>query len=133
AVRSVRWAIADLLDVTAKTGPDSPSTPTAENLKRMKWLHAAPGRTDLPNRMRPECHRDREHSYVSMYGRLSWDDPAQTITTGFGSMGQGRFVHPGLARTLTPHEAARLQTLPDFYDLDTSKGRGAWAMVIGNA
>src|SRR5439155_20605066 len=73
------------------------------------------------------------HTYNSMYGRLSWNEPAQTITTGFGSMGQGRFVHPALSRTLTPHEAARLQTLPDFYDLDTSKGRGAWAMVIGNA
>lgn len=48
-------------------------------------------------------------------------------------MGQGRFVHPGLPRTITPHEAARLQTLPDFYALDGSKGRGAWAMVIGNA
>jgi DNA (cytosine-5)-methyltransferase 1 len=133
AVRSVRWAIADLVGVTAECGPDSPSRPTAENLKRMRWLQAAPGRTDLPNSMRPECHRDKEHSYVSMYGRLSWEQPAQTITTGFGSMGQGRFVHPGLPRTLTPHEAARLQTLPDFYDLDASKGRGAWAMVIGNA
>jgi DNA mismatch endonuclease (patch repair protein) len=26
-----------------------------------------------------------------------------------------------------------LQTLPDFFDLDESKGRGAWATVIGNA
>jgi DNA (cytosine-5)-methyltransferase 1 len=133
AVRSVRWAISDLLAATAETGLDSPSRPTAENLKRMEWLHAAPDRTDLPNRLRPECHRDKKHSYVSMYGRLSWDEPAQTITTGFGSTGQGRFVHPELARTITPHEAARLQTLPDFYDLDESKGRGAWAKVIGNA
>lgn len=133
AVRSVSWAISDLISVTVNSGPDSPSKASAENLKRMGWLHAAPGRTDLPNSMRPECHRDKEHSYVSMYGRLSWDLPAQTITTGFGSMGQGRFVHPGLPRTITPHEAARLQTLPDFYALDGSKGRGAWAMVIGNA
>ena len=26
-----------------------------------------------------------------------------------------------------------LQTLPDFFDLDTHKGRGVWARVIGNA
>ena len=26
-----------------------------------------------------------------------------------------------------------MQTLPDFFDLDDSKGRGAWATVIGNA
>lgn len=131
--RSVRWAISDLENVVAHRGPDAPSKASAENQFRMEWLHAKPGRTDLPNGMRPACHRDREHSYLSMYGRLTWDQPAQTITTGFGSMGQGRFVHPGLPRTLTPHEAARLQTLPDFYDLDESRGRGSWAMVIGNA
>lgn len=133
AERTVRWAISDLHCVAADSGPDASSRPTLENMKRMQWLHAAPGRTDLPNSMRPKCHRDKIHSYVSMYGRLSWDEPAQTITTGFGSMGQGRFVHPGLPRTITPHEAARLQTLPDFYDLDDSKGRDAWARVIGNA
>ncbi|MEV0318861.1 DNA mismatch endonuclease Vsr [Streptomyces sp. NPDC050658] len=131
--RSVKWAIGDLLGVIAETGPDSPSKPTAENQARMDWLHAEQGRVDLPNSMRPTCHRDKAHTYKSMYGRLSWGQPAQTMTSGFGSMGQGRFVHPGLPRTLTPHEAARLQTLPDFYDLDTSKKRGAWAKVIGNA
>ena len=26
-----------------------------------------------------------------------------------------------------------MQTLPDFFDLDTRKGRGVWATVIGNA
>lgn len=132
-VHTVRWAIGDLLDVTAETGPDSPSRPSPVNLERMRWLHAAPGRTDLPNSMRPRCHRDKKHSYMSMYGRLSWDEPAQTITSGFGSMGQGRFVHPALPRTITPHEAARLQTLPDFFNLDVTKKRGVWAMVIGNA
>jgi DNA (cytosine-5)-methyltransferase 1 len=131
--RTVRWAIADLLDVIAASGPDAASTPTKENRKRMQWLVDHPDEVNLPNRLRPTCHKDKEHTYNAMYGQLRWDEPAPTITTGFGSMGQGRFVHPGLARTLTPHEAARLQTLPDFYDLDTSKGRGAWARVIGNA
>jgi len=133
ADRTVRWAIADLLATVAETGPDAASTPTDENRKRMQWLLAHPDEVNLPNRLRPKCHKDKEHTYNAMYGQLSWDEPAPTITTGFGSMGQGRFVHPGLARTLTPHEAARLQTLPDFFDLDTSKGRGAWARVIGNA
>jgi DNA (cytosine-5)-methyltransferase 1 len=130
--RTVRWAIADLLDVTAVAGTDAASRPTAENRRRMQWL-LDHDEFNLPNALRPTCHKDKEHTYNAMYGRLRWDEPAPTITTGFGSMGQGRFVHPGLARTLTPHEAARLQTLPDFFDLDASKGRGAWARVIGNA
>lgn len=131
--RTVRWAIADLLDVTAVAGPDAASRPTEENRRRMQWLLDHDDEVNLPNALRPTCHKDKEHTYNAMYGQLSWDEPAPTITTGFGSMGQGRFVHPGLARTLTPHEAARLQTLPDFFDLDASKGRGAWGRVIGNA
>ena len=131
AERSVRWAIEDLIDQTTESGPDTASRPTPVNLERMQWL-IDQDEYDLPNPMRPECHHG-SHSYNSMYGRLAWDAPAQTITTGFGCMGQGRFVHPEHPRTLTPHEAARLQTLPDFFDLDTRKGRGVWARVIGNA
>jgi DNA (cytosine-5)-methyltransferase 1 len=67
-----------------------------------------------------------------MYGRLRWDEPAQTITTGFGSMGQGRYVHPRAARTLTPHEAARIQSIPDFVDFGDGR-RTEWAEMIGNA
>ena len=131
AARSVRWAIEDLVDQTTESGPDAASKPAPVNLERMQWL-IEQDEYDLPNPMRPKCHHG-SHSYTSMYGRLRWDAPAQTITTGFGCMGQGRFVHPARPRTLTPHEAARLQTLPDFFDLDTRKGRGVWATVIGNA
>ena len=129
--RTVSWAIHDLVGASAATGPDSASSTSADNQERIRYLFEE-GVFDLPNRLRPNCHHD-VHSYTSMYGRLSWEAPAQTITTGFGSMGQGRFVHPGLHRTLTPHEAARLQTLPDFFDLGASKSRHAWANVIGNA
>ena len=131
AERSVRWAIEDLVDQTADSGPDAASRPTLVNLARMQWL-IDQDEYDLPNERRPKCHHG-PHSYNSMYGRLAWDAPAQTITTGFGCTGQGRFVHPAKPRTITPHEAARLQTLPDFFDLDTRKGRGVWARVIGNA
>ena len=68
-----------------------------------------------------------------MYGRLRWDEAAQTITTGFGSIGQGRYVHPARRRTITPHEAARLQTFPDWYDFGKGTTRAALATMIGNA
>jgi DNA (cytosine-5)-methyltransferase 1 len=48
-------------------------------------------------------------------------------------MGQGRFVHPRRRRTLTPHEAARLQCLPDFVAFDAvDMTRSALATMIGN-
>jgi DNA (cytosine-5)-methyltransferase 1 len=88
---------------------------------------------DLPNPERPTCHRDVKHTYNAMYGRLRWDNPAQTITSGYGSMGQGRYVHPGKRRTLTPHEAARLQTIPDWFVFDEKTKRTQIARMIGNA
>jgi len=129
--RSVCWAIEDLDRIDGRTIMDTASVPTAENQRRMNWLFEN-DEDNLPNSERPECHRS-DHSYLSMYGRLRWDGPAQTITSGFGSMGQGRFVHPLSPRTLTPHEAARLQFLPDFVDFSLVEYRNELATMIGNA
>lgn len=130
-VRSVRWAIGDLVTRKPTTLFDSASTPSATNSKRIAWLFEH-RRYDLPNSERPECHRS-DHSYMSMYGRLRWDSPAQTVTTGFSSMGQGRYVHPSRRRTITPHEAARIQMLPDFWDFSMVARKGSLARLIGNA
>lgn len=130
--RSVRWAIGDLEDLVGDTVFDTPSRPSPENVKRMDRLFDE-GIHDLPNPSRPKCHSDKQHSYKSMYGRLWWDRPAQTITTGFGSMGQGRYVHPSKRRTITPHEAARLQTFPDWFQFGEDARRGVLAKAIGNA
>lgn len=130
--RTVRWAIHDLEDAKSSKIFDTPSRPNAENVKRMAYLFNH-HMFDLPDTERPECHRNGGHSYVSMYGRLAWDEAAQTITTGFGSMGQGRYVHPARRRTITPHEAARLQTFPDWFDFGDDTPRGVLAKIIGNA
>lgn len=101
------------------------------NKKRVNYLFQN-DIDNLPDKLRPPCHRDRKHSYVSMYGRLRWDEGAQTITSGFGSMGQGRYVHPARKRTITPHEAARIQGFPDFYDFSTVTRRTALHEMIAN-
>lgn len=111
---------------------DEASRMNPVNARRARFLYRK-GKYNLPNRLRPPCHRDVQHSYVSMYGRLRWDRPAQTITSGFGCMGQGRFLHPRRCRTLTPHEAARLQGFPDFFDFGSVKARTALQTTIGNA
>jgi DNA (cytosine-5)-methyltransferase 1 len=130
--RSVRWAIDDLKNVRSDGIYDAASTPNAKNRDRISYLFEH-GRFNLPNSLRPQCHRVVEHTYNSMYGRLRWGKPAQTITSGYGSMGQGRYVHPGRRRTLTPHEAARLQTIPDWFTFEFASTRTALARMIGNA
>ena len=133
--RDVGWAIGDLVDVAAPLASsplDRPSRLSLFNQKRIKYLRTH-NLYDLPNDLRPRCHQSESHSYKSMYGRLRWSEPAQTITSGFSSPGQGRYVHPSEPRTITPREAARLQGLPDYCPLDAVPGRGALAQMIGNA
>ncbi len=129
--RSVGWAIMDLEQEAQGSIFRSPSVPSSQNLERINFLQRT-GAFDLPNKMRPKCHWG-QHSYKSMYGRLSYELPAQTITSGFGSPGQGRYVHPSRPRTLTPHEAARIQFFPDFFDFSSVQKKGELAKMIGNA
>lgn len=127
----LRWAIGDLETLKQPTGYDVPPRASVENVRRMNYLLER-GLYDLPNAERPLCHRDT-HSYKSMYGRLNWRLPAQTITSGFGSIGQGRYMHPSLARALTPHEAARIQGFPDYFEFSSVAKRAGLATMIGNA
>ncbi|WP_258955709.1 DNA cytosine methyltransferase [Achromobacter dolens] len=131
--RPVSWAIDDLVD-SYRDGVtyDSSASHSAENRRRIDYLFDH-NLHDLPNAERPPCHRDKAHSYVSVYGRMWWERPAPTITGGFGSTGQGRFVHPLYRRTLTPHEACRLQFIPDFFTFPDNLGRRSMQQIIGNA
>lgn len=58
---------------------------------------------------------DIKSVHSGAYGRLSWDDTAPTITTRFDTPAGGRFIHPKYNRTLSPREAARIQSFPDEY------------------
>lgn len=123
--------IFDLLDVSPLSIFDKASSMMPDNKKRAEYLFKN-DEYDLPNELRPKCHQ-KEHSYKSMYGRMHWDKPSQTITGGFGSMGQGRFLHPKKKRVITPHEAARIQGLPDWLNFDIVKKRTELHQMIGNA
>jgi len=128
---SVRWAIGDLEDETPKSGLFAPSRLSEENMKRVKYLHENDIYV-LPNWLRPRCHRNG-NTYPDMYGRMRLNEPAQTVTCGFQSPGQGRFVHPTRPRTLAPHEAARLQFFPDFFDFSSVESKESLSRLIGNA
>jgi DNA (cytosine-5)-methyltransferase 1 len=128
---NLRWAIGDLEDILEPSGYDVPPRASAVNISRMEYLLER-DLYDLPNHQRPKCHQD-EHSYKSMYGRLRWNAPAQTITSGFSSIGQGRYMHPSRARALTAHEAARIQGFPDYFKFSSVTKRGDQATMIGNA
>jgi DNA (cytosine-5)-methyltransferase 1 len=110
---------------------DSSATHSPENNRRIQFLFEHDF-YELPDEERPDCHRLKPHSYKSVYGRMRPDSPSPTITSGFGSTGQGRFVHPLEPRTITPHEAARIQHFPDWFSFG-DLGRRQLQKVIGNA
>jgi DNA (cytosine-5)-methyltransferase 1 len=65
------------------------------------------------------------------YGRLSPSGIAPTITTRFDTPSGGKFIHPTENRTITPREAARIQSFPDDFVLYGTKTN--ICKQIGNA
>jgi len=90
-------------------------------------------RSDIPRQFWLECHLKRPDGYLDVYGRMSWEDVAPTITGGCNSPSKGRFIHPEENRAITLREAALLQTFPPKYKFSTLRGKDAIALMIGNA
>lgn len=65
------------------------------------------------------------------YGRLDPNSIAPTITTRFDTPSGGRFIHPYRDRTITPREAARIQSFPDDFEFVGTKS--CICKQIGNA
>ena len=64
-----------------------------------------------------KCHTRRSGRFFNnVYGRMSWDLPAPTITTQCYGFGNGRFGHPEQDRAISLREAALLQTFPEYYE-----------------
>lgn len=137
APRSLAWALAHIdprLD-DDDDPLDQPTDHSGQNKSRIDWLFDN-DEYDLALSQRPECHQDGT-TYNSVYGRLRLNRPAPTITTGFTTPGRGRFVHPTKRRTLTPREAAVVQSFPLGYRFTTESGkppsRSQLAKWIGDA
>jgi DNA (cytosine-5)-methyltransferase 1 len=134
AAQGVGWLLDDLLDRDGADFMDTTPELSETNAARIALLFNEE-LYDLPNHARPECHRDGT-TYGATYGRMRWEAPAPTITTGFGTPGRGRFVHPLRPRVLTAREAARVQGFPDWFRFQRGDGdptRGQITRWIGNA
>jgi DNA (cytosine-5)-methyltransferase 1 len=89
-------------------------------------------RSALPESFQLPCHR-RCNGFKDIYGRMSWDLVAPTLTTGCHNPSRGRFLHPQEDRAITMREAALLQTFPKKYTFPANFGKTALADLIGNA
>jgi DNA (cytosine-5)-methyltransferase 1 len=53
-------------------------------------------------------------TFTDKYRKQSWNKPCTTVFAHLEKDGN-RFIHPGQARTITPREAARIQSFPDDF------------------
>lgn len=89
-------------------------------------------RADLPDSLRLACH-SRTNGFGDVYGRMHWDRPAPTITSGCHNPSKGRFLHPSEDRAISLREAALLQGFPASYEFELAHGKESIALMIGNA
>ena len=107
-------------------------TLSAKNTARIRSVRAGRSRMDIPEALRPVCHRGDYRGFSNVYGRMEWDRPSPTITGGCTTFSKGRFGHPVHDRTISVREAAALQTFPGDYRFDTPYMEHV-CNVIGNA
>jgi len=87
------------------------------NLKRIRASKPNGTWRDWPKDLVLDCHKkDTGKTYSSVYGRMSWNGLAPTITTQFTGYGTGRFGHPEQDRALSLREGALLQSFPINYE-----------------
>lgn len=56
-----------------------------------------------------------KQKFKTTWGRLTWNDVSPTIDTRFDTPSNGTNSHPELNRSITPREAARLQSFDDNF------------------
>ena len=111
---------------------------SSTNLDRIRSSRQGGTWRDWDTNLRASCHeRESGKWYGSVYGRMSWDAPAPTITTQCTGFGNGRFGHPEQDRAISLREAALLQTFPSDYEFfapdESTYPITATARWIGNA
>lgn len=83
-------------------------------------------------RIRPDLLPPDGHPEQGLtYGRLWADRPAPTIPANYSRPSGNRSIHPTFARLITPREAMRASSFPDYYRL--YGGKVAQREQVGNS
>jgi len=103
------------------------------NKKRLAALKPGQGRDHLPDELLANCHHISSNiiGHRNVYGRMSWNAVAPTITARFDSFTRGLFGHPSQLRSISLREGAELQTFPS--DMVFTGNKVDIARQIGNA
>ncbi len=78
-------------------------------LEKLKLINKEQGKECLPKNLHGK------QQFKSTWGRLNWNKISPTIDTRFDTPSNGTNSHPKLHRSITPKEAARIQSFSDNY------------------
>ncbi len=78
-------------------------------LDKLKLINKEQGKECLPKNLHGK------QQFKSTWGRLNWNKISPTIDTRFDTPSNGTNSHPKLHRSITPREAARIQSFSDNY------------------
>ncbi len=78
-------------------------------LEKLKLINKEQGKECLPKNLHGK------QQFKSTWGRLNWNKISPTIDTRFDTPSNGTNSHPELHRSITPREAARVQSFSDNY------------------
>lgn len=78
-------------------------------LEKLKLINKEQGKECLPKNLHGK------QQFKSTWGRLNWNRISPTIDTRFDTPSNGTNSHPELHRSITPREAARIQSFSDNY------------------
>lgn len=113
--KTVRDAIGNLPKANNPTGNDSYHFSAKHKKSTIDVIAQVPKNGgSRPPHVGPPC-LDKVKGFSDVYGRLSWDKPAVTITKTARNPACGRYCHPEEDRGLTLREVARLQGFPDSF------------------
>lgn len=94
-------------------------------LEKLAMIPPEKGKECLPEEM------IGKQKFSTTWGRLTWDGVSPTIDTRFDAPSNGTNSHPVLNRSITPREAARIQSFGD--DFVFYGGKRSISRQIGNA
>lgn len=125
-----------------KNAPESAYQKEMRKKSKKLYNHIATQHSDIAiyrlSLIPPEKGKEflpKEHltksTFGGTWGRLEKDKPSPTIVTRFDTPSNGRNNHPFLNRSITPREAARIQSFPDDYIFYGNKS--SVIKQIGNA
>jgi DNA (cytosine-5)-methyltransferase 1 len=116
---SVREAWAGLPQVPNNKNHHYAPTPSALALARMRVIPPGGDKRDVMSRaprLSPPSWFKTPGEITDVWGRLEWDEPSNTLRTCLLNPSKGRYIHPEQNRVMSLREAARLHSIPDFWE-----------------